>query len=114
VIGLSAIGIPASFVIIATMAIVGLGWGRATRTTTVSDGLRGGEDATVSVGALAAEEPGETAPGLGEETADDIPSASELFDPATTGRVILMQNLVPVLATGGAYVTFWVLFRFVW
>jgi PiT family inorganic phosphate transporter len=51
---------------------------------------------------------------LGEETAGDIPSASELFDPATTGRVILMQNLVPVLATGGAYVTFWSLFRFVW
>jgi PiT family inorganic phosphate transporter len=114
VIGLSAIGIPASFVIIATMAIVGLGWGRATRTTTVSDGLRGGEDATVSIGALAAEEPGEAAPELGEETAEDIPSASELFDPATTGRVILMQNLVPVLATGGAYVTFWSLFQFVW
>jgi PiT family inorganic phosphate transporter len=113
VIGLSAIGIPASFVIIATMAIVGLGWGRATRTATLSDGLRGG-DATVSVGALAAEEPGEAAPGLGEEEPEDIPSASDLFDPATTGRVILMQNLVPVLATGGAYVTFWALFRFAW
>jgi PiT family inorganic phosphate transporter len=32
---LSAIKIPASFVIIATMSIIGLGWGRATRTTTV-------------------------------------------------------------------------------
>jgi PiT family inorganic phosphate transporter len=114
VIGLSAIGIPASFVIIATMAIVGLGWGRATRTTTISEGLRGPEDATVSVGALAAEEPGESAPAVGEETADDIPSASDLFNPATTGRVILMQNLVPVLSTGGAYVTFWALFRFAW
>ena len=114
VIGLSAIGIPASFVIIATMAIVGLGWGRATRTTTISEGLRGPEEATVSVGALAAEEPGESAPAVGEETADDIPSASDLFNPATTGRVILMQNLVPVLSTGGAYVTFWALFRFAW
>ncbi|WP_188787253.1 inorganic phosphate transporter [Halobellus salinus] len=114
VIGLSAIGIPASFVIIATMAIVGLGWGRATRTATLSDGLRGGDDATVSVGALAAEEAGEAAPRLGEEDPEDIPSASDLFDPATTGRVILMQNLVPVLATSGAYVTFWGLFRFVW
>ncbi|TKX54535.1 inorganic phosphate transporter, partial [Halorubrum sp. SP9] len=35
VISLSAVGIPASFVIIATMSIVGLGWGRATRTVTV-------------------------------------------------------------------------------
>ena len=114
VIGLSAIGIPASFVIIATMAIVGLGWGRATRTTTISEGLHGPEEATVSVGALAAEEPGESAPAVGEETADDIPSASDLFNPATTGRVILMQNLVPILSTGGAYVTFWALFRFAW
>ena len=114
VIGLSAIGIPASFVIIATMAIVGLGWGRATRTTTISEGLHGPEEATVSVGALAAEDPGESAPAVGEETADDIPSASDLFNPATTGRVILMQNLVPVLSTGGAYVTFWALFRFAW
>jgi PiT family inorganic phosphate transporter len=114
VIGLSAIGIPASFVIIATMAIVGLGWGRATRTTTISEGLRGPEEATVSVGALAAEDPGESAPAVGEETAEDIPSASDLFDPATTGRVILMQNLVPVVSTGGAYITFWALFRFAW
>ncbi|WP_096391397.1 inorganic phosphate transporter [Halopenitus persicus] len=114
VIGLSAIGIPASFVIIATMSIVGLGWGRATRTTTLSDGIRGEEETTVSVGALAAEEPGEEAPTLGEESPEDIPSAADLFDPTTTGRVILMQNLVPVLSTGGAYLTFWLLFRYAW
>ncbi|MGQ4556495.1 inorganic phosphate transporter [Halobellus sp. GM3] len=114
VIGLSAIGIPASFVIIATMSIVGLGWGRATRTTTLSESIHGGEEPNVSVGALAAEEPGEEAPALGEEDPADIPSAADLFDPATTGRVILMQNLVPVLSTSGAYVTFWLLFRYVW
>ena len=34
---LSALGVPASFVIIATMSIVGLGWGRATRTVTIAD-----------------------------------------------------------------------------
>jgi PiT family inorganic phosphate transporter len=114
VIGLSAIGIPASFVIIATMCIVGLGWGRATRTVTVSESVRGDAEANVSVGALAAEEPGEEAPGIGEEEPEDIPAAGDLFDPATTGRVILMQNLVPVIATAGAYATFWVLFRVVW
>jgi PiT family inorganic phosphate transporter len=114
VVGLSAIGIPASFVIIATMSIVGLGWGRATRPLTVSEGLRGEGDANVSVGALAAEEPGEEAPDIGEEEPDDIPGAADLFDPSTTGRVILMQNLVPVLSTGGAYAAFWLLFRFVW
>ncbi|MFW5935227.1 MAG: anion permease [Halolamina sp.] len=114
VIGLSAIGIPASFVIIATTSIVGLGWGRATRTATLSGGVRGKESPSVSVGALAAEEPGEEAPGIGEEEPADIPAASDLFDPETTGRVLIMQNVVPVLSTAGAYITFTVLFQFVW
>jgi PiT family inorganic phosphate transporter len=114
VIGLSAIGIPASFVIIATMSIVGLGWGRATRTATVSGSIRGEDETNVSVGALAAEDPGEEAPGIGEEDPEDIPKASDLFDPSTTGRVILMQNLVPVISTVGSYLTFWALFAFVW
>jgi PiT family inorganic phosphate transporter len=114
VVGLSVIGIPASFVIIATMSIVGLGWGRATRTVTVSEGVRGNADANVSVGALTAEDPGEKAPDIGEEEPEDIPSAADLFDPATTGRVLLMQNVVPVISTAGATATFWVLFEFVW
>jgi PiT family inorganic phosphate transporter len=111
---LAAIGIPASFVIIATMSIIGLGWGRATRTTTARDAVRG-EGANVSVGALAADEgatvgdtekQGENAPPIGEEEIDDIPAASDLFDPETTGRVILMQNFVPTLATVGAFLIF--------
>lgn len=114
VIGLSAIGIPASFVIIATTSIIGLGWGRATRTVTAQDVARGGEAPTVSVGALTADEPGVAAPAMGEEEARDIPSAADLFDPETTGRVLLMQNVVPVIATVGAYLTFFVLFQFWW
>jgi len=51
VISLSAVGIPASFVIIATMSIVGLGWGRATRTVTVKQGISGEKEPKVSVGA---------------------------------------------------------------
>jgi PiT family inorganic phosphate transporter len=111
---LAAIGIPASFVIIATMSIVGLGWGRATRTATARDAVRG-EGANVSVGALAADEGatvgdterrGENAPPIGEEEPDDIPAASDLFDPETTGRVILMQNFVPAVATVGAFLVF--------
>jgi len=103
---LSVIGIPVQLVIVATMSIVGLGWGRATRTTTVSDAVRGREETTVSVGALTAEEEGEAVPKIGEEKVEDIPKASELFDPSTTARVIVIQNFVPVLATIGAYVTF--------
>ena len=114
VIFLSAIGIPASFVIIATTSIVGLGWGRATRTAKVTEVVSGEESPNVSVGALTAEEPGEEAPEIGEEEPDDIPSAGDLFDPATTGRVLVMQNVVPVLSTAGAYATFTALFAFWW
>ncbi len=103
---LSAIGIPVQLVIVATMSIVGLGWGRATRTTTVTGAVRGEEEATVSVGALTAETEGEGMPAIGEESVEDIPKASELFDPSTTARVILIQNFVPVIATIGAYLTF--------
>ncbi|WP_254521709.1 inorganic phosphate transporter [Natrinema caseinilyticum] len=105
VVTLSWIGIPASFVVIATMSIVGLGWGRATRTTTLS-GVRAGEQPPVSVGALTADEEGEQSPEIGEEEPEDIPQASDLFDPSTTARVILMQNVVPALSTVGAYLTF--------
>ena len=114
VIFLSAIGIPASFVIIATTSIVGLGWGRATRTAKVTAVVSGEESPNVSVGALTAEDPGEEAPDIGEEEPDDIPSAGDLFDPATTGRVLVMQNVVPVLSTVGAYATFSVLFAVWW
>ncbi|GAB3697153.1 inorganic phosphate transporter [Halorubrum pallidum] len=110
VITLSAVGIPASFVIIATMSIVGLGWGRATRTVTVRQGLRGEKEPTVSVGALTADE----MPSIGEGDPSDIPSAADLFNPTTSARVVLMQNVVPLLSTVGALVTFTLLFRFVW
>jgi len=110
VISLSAVGIPASFVIIATMSIVGLGWGRATRTVTVRQGIKGEKEPTVSVGALTADE----MPPIGEGDASDVPSASDLFNPGTSARVVLMQNVVPILSTVGALVTFAALFGFVW
>ncbi len=115
---LSAIGIPASFVIIATMSIVGLGWGRATRTATLSETVRG-ESPGVSVGGLAADAEaaptvGDAAAGgettnpapIGEEEPEDIPAAADLFEPGTTARVIALQNVVPVLATVAAYLVF--------
>jgi PiT family inorganic phosphate transporter len=106
VIFLSALGIPASFVIIATMSIVGLGWGRATRPMTVPEAVSSEEAPPVTVDALAADEEGEALPPIGEEDAEDIPSAAGLFNPATTARVVLMQNIVPAIATLGAYLCF--------
>ena len=115
---LSELGVPASFVIVATMSIVGLGWGRATRTATLSETV-GRNPPDVSVGALAAEsedaptvggETGdpsrvETKP-IGDEESDDLPKASDLFEPGTTARVIVLQNVVPAIATVAAFIVF--------
>jgi PiT family inorganic phosphate transporter len=106
VVFLSALGIPASFVIIATMSIVGLGWGRATRPMTGADIVTGDGSAPIRKDALAADEPGESLPPIGAEDAEDIPSPGALFNPVTTARVVLMQNVVPAIATAGAYLTF--------
>ncbi|WP_436926609.1 anion permease [Halosimplex amylolyticum] len=106
VVFLSALGIPASFVIIATMSIVGLGWGRATRPMTVPEAVSADEAPPVTVNALAADEAGEELPPIGEEDPEDIPAAGDLFNPATTARVVFMQNVVPAIATVGAYLTF--------
>ena len=103
---LSWLGIPVQLVIVATMSIIGLGWGRATRMTSLPDAVRGENETIVSVGALTAEEEGESAPAIGEDQPQDIPKASDLFDPSTTARVIAIQNVVPVIATIGAYLTF--------
>ncbi|MBV0925192.1 inorganic phosphate transporter family protein [Halomicroarcula limicola] len=106
VVFLSALGIPASFVIIATMSIVGLGWGRATRPMTAPEVVAGDGGPPVTVNALAADEEGEELPPIGTEDAEDIPSPGALFNPVTTARVVLMQNVVPAIATAGAYLTF--------
>ena len=114
---LSWIDVPASLAVSATMSIVGLGWGRATRTTTIGDAVRG-DAPEVSVDALAAETApaggggGETddageVPGLGEE--DDDLLAEDLFDPGTTGRVIFFWILTPSLSFAAS----WALFQFV-
>ncbi|PAU84322.1 inorganic phosphate transporter [Halorubrum salipaludis] len=112
---LSALGIPASFVIIATLSIAGLGWGRASRTFTVEEAVRGDIVEGVSVDTLAAEAGGPTVTEPDRETPSaepspvgdaDAPTDDSLFDPATTVRVVAMQHLVPALATVGSYATF--------
>lgn len=122
VILLSAIGIPASFVIIATVCIVGLGWGRATRSISASDAVRGQGASRVSVGALAADEGSPTVgdpagdpstePPASQESSVQTPPRSDLFNPEATIRVILMQNVVPIIATAGSYLTFLALVSF--
>ncbi|MEE6210193.1 inorganic phosphate transporter [Salarchaeum sp. III] len=93
---LSVIGIPASLAVSATMSIVGLGWGRATRTVTASDVARRDVDAKVSMNALAADRPDEV-PAMGEEDPDEL-VASDLFNPTTTARVVVLWVLTPSIA----------------
>ena len=111
---LSALGIPASFVVVATVCIIGLGWGRSTHGVSVADAVRGRVTPEPSVGALADEgeaptvgtvDPRSAPPRQAQGNATQ-PARSDLFDPGTSVRVILMQNVVPILATGGSYVTF--------
>ncbi|PSQ82572.1 MAG: inorganic phosphate transporter, partial [Bacteroidetes bacterium QH_2_63_10] len=119
VIVLSALGIPASFVVVATVCIVGLGWGRSTQAVSVADAVRGEVSPDVSVDALAdgaappdgrAEKRDASARSASRRFAGQqtmaAPPRSDLFDPGTTVRVILMQNVVPIVATVGSYLTF--------
>jgi PiT family inorganic phosphate transporter len=46
---------------------------------------------------------------IGDESERSLAETRDLFDPGTTARVVLMQNLVPMLATAGSYLTFTVL-----
>ncbi|MFC7167119.1 inorganic phosphate transporter [Halospeciosus flavus] len=102
---LSYLGIPASLAVSATMCIVGLGWGRATRTARVRDLVRGEEEATVSVNALAEDERPEEVPKIGEEESSDL-VATDLFDPSATARVVVLWVVTPSLAALASYALF--------
>ncbi len=126
---LSSIGIPASLAVSATMSIVGLGWGRATRTTTITQAAEqavkgegaaqadGGDHERVTSpkqtqkkkktvgGALQADKPGESVAPIGEEKPDEL-AASDLFDPGTTGRVIGLWIVTPSLSAAASYLLF--------
>ncbi|WP_440990398.1 anion permease [Haloarchaeobius baliensis] len=111
---LSAIGIPASLAVSATMAIVGLGWGRATRTTTLTEAAGkavSGEapeqvtpDKSVSA-ALSADQPGGEVARIGEEEPNDL-RASDLFNPGTTARVISLWILTPSISAAASFLLF--------
>jgi PiT family inorganic phosphate transporter len=92
VILMSALGIPASFVVIATVCIVGLGWGRSTEAVSVADAVRGDVSPRMSVGALAGDQGAPTvgapdaAPAAGgaETATAEAPVRADLFDPGAS------------------------------
>ncbi|WP_458186400.1 anion permease [Haladaptatus sp. NG-WS-4] len=109
---LSSIGIPASLAVSATMCIVGLGWGRATRTVRISDAaaaaVRGRADDEedrpgMSVSVLTAEQDEVTK--IGEEDPNTL-QASDLFDPSTTARVVGLWIITPSISAIASYLLF--------
>ncbi len=101
----SWLGIPISLALSTVMTIVGLGWGRATRTATAAELARGKIDTDVSVSAVAVETD-ESVPPIGEEQPEDFQHASELFDPGAVVRVISFWIIGPSVATGLSYLAF--------
>ena len=117
---LSVLGIPASLAVSATMCIIGLGWGRATRAVRVRDaaaaavrgegteGDAGGAsddgESKMSVNALTAE-PEEEVRRIGEDDPAELQTA-DLFDPAATGRVIMLWILTPTISALASFLLF--------
>ena len=92
------------------MCIIGLGWGRATRTsrlldvaTTAVDGSSTAETVQPGVDSLTTHDD-EVQP-IGEEEPDDL-SAGDLFDAAATGRVVILWLATPTLAAVGSFAVF--------
>jgi len=129
---LSAYGIPASLAVSTTSTIIGLGWGRASRATTLAElatPTPESSDVEVSTGALvtsraedaptgptigdvarqepAAEKPDElpAVPDVGAEGPADLDERS-LFDPLAARRIVTMWVLTPSLAVATSYPMF--------
>lgn len=111
---LSWLGIPASLAVSATMCIVGLGWGRASRTTTLSDvastAIEGESKPDTSMGALTGNGGGGagstgSVPEIGEEENDEL-IASELFNPKATARVVTLWILTPTISAIASFLLF--------
>lgn len=101
----SWLGIPISLALSTVMTIVGLGWGRASRTATAAELARGDVEGGVSVSAVAVET-GDDVPEIGEERAADMRDAAALFDASTVARFVSFWILGPSVATVLSYLAF--------
>ncbi len=99
---LSWLGIPISLVMATVMTIVGLGWGRASRTATVRDIASGNADVDLSINALTAE-PRTTVPRVGEERPEDLDEGTDLVNPAAIARFVSLWIIGPSAAAGLSY-----------
>lgn len=101
---LSGLGIPASLAISATMCIIGLGWGRATRTVEIKDTLKG-ERPEMNMAALNTE--GEKKQ-IGKEREEDMPD-TRLFNPEIISHVVTLWILTPAISAAASYAVFMII-----
>ncbi|WP_408960059.1 anion permease [Natrinema sp. 74] len=102
---LSSIGIPISLVMATVMTIVGLGWGRASRTATITGLARGEEELELSMNVLTQETPAEV-PKIGEEEPDDVIDADDLVRPDAVARFVAFWIIGPSASAGLAFAFF--------
>ncbi|SEH15455.1 inorganic phosphate transporter, PiT family [Natronorubrum sediminis] len=104
---LSYIGIPISLVMASVGAIVGLGWGRATRPIAAREAIsREPTDTEIVMGALTAEDAIDDVAPIGEDEPEDVREADELFKPEAVIRYVTMWIVGPSMSTILAYVFF--------
>lgn len=105
---LSWMGIPVSLAISSTMCIAGLGWGRASRTVSFADTLRGKTYEKVAKPSLKKQE-GEVK-AIGEEKPEEIEETTpKLFDPSTFSTIVSMWIVTPTVSATASFVVFAVL-----
>ncbi|WP_058984210.1 inorganic phosphate transporter [Halobacterium sp. CBA1132] len=101
----SWLGIPISLALSTVMTIVGLGWGRASRTATAADLARGDVEGGVSVSAVAVGADDGVSE-IGGAPDDDLGDAAALFDSSTVARFVSFWILGPSAATVLSYLAF--------
>ncbi len=105
---LSYIGIPISLVMATIMTIVGLGWGRATRSVAgreIGQVVRGKTEPDMPMGAITTETPDEITK-IGETESRAVREATELFNPRAVMKYVSMWIIGPTVSLGLSYLFF--------
>jgi PiT family inorganic phosphate transporter len=102
---LSWMGIPISLVMGTVMTIVGLGWGRASRTATMVDLIRREQEVPFTVSSVAAETP-EEVPAIGEPEPEQVVPGHDLVNTRAVGWFVSFWILGPSIAAGLSYAFF--------
>lgn len=99
---LSWLGIPISLALATVTCIIGLGWGRASRTATAREMVTGRAETAISVSAITVETDREPTR-IGEEPVEDLRAVDRLFAPSAIARFVAFWIIGPTVATALSY-----------